>query len=156
MTIANYKTALYINEGETEQSTIVRKWEMKAPLGAKFGFLSARPGLEPLVSSAPGHWAFTSCHWLWWHLLGIQWFPERKRLSFSQETLPPLACGWELFHKDAGLWPGWVSKLAPGVRLEGHKVTSGEWPSFHSGTKDLLFWGENVLSMEKRLRGSLL
>lgn len=92
-----------------------------------------------------------------WHSL----VSKRKWLSFSQEHSPPrppnTPCGWELFHRVSGLWQSWVSKLAPGVGPECHKVTSGEWQTFPSGTKDLLvLGGQNVLSMEKKTEEKLV
>ena len=67
---------------------------------------------------------------------------SQKKIAFFLPGKPPCICGWELFHEDAVLWQGWASKLAPGEGLEGHKVTSGEWPPFHPGTRDLLVLGE--------------
>lgn len=66
---------------------------------------------------------------------------SQKKIVFFLPGKPPCICGWELFHEDAVLWQGSASKLAPGVGLEGHKVTSGEWPPFHPGTRDLLVLG---------------
>lgn len=73
-----------------------------------------------------------------------------KEHGFLSPRKTPYACGWELFHKDAGLWQSWVSQLAPGFGLEGHKVASGEWQSFPSGTKGLLVLGDKIPSLWKK------
>lgn len=86
-----------------------------------------------------------------WHSLVSQ-----KNMAFFLPGKPPCPCGWELFHKDVGLWQSWVSKLAPGVGCEGHKVASGEWQSFPSGTKDLLVLGEKCPLYGKKTEGQLV
>lgn len=79
-----------------------------------------------------------------------------KEHGFLSPRKTPYACGWELFHKDAGLWQSWVSQLAPGFGLEGHKVASGEWQSFPSGTKGLLVLGEKSPLYGKKTEGQLV
>lgn len=81
-------------------------------------------------------------------------FPKEN--GFLSPRKPPCACGWELFRRDGGLWQSWVSKLAPGLGLKAIKVTSGEWQSFPSGTKDLLVLGGKCPLYGKKTEGQLV
>lgn len=88
---------------------------------------------------------------------------QKKMAFFLPGTFSPAAppsptdLVGENFSIVSGLWHSWVSKLAPGVGPECHKVTSGEWQTFPSGTKDLLvLGGQNVLSMEKKTEEKLV
>lgn len=120
--------------------------------GAKLGFISARPGWDPLVFPVPGHWALSHKQSLvlvasTWHLLV---FPKENGRLSPRKT--PCACGWvRACQRDVGLWQSWLSQPAPGVGLDGHRVVSGERRSFPSGTKDLLVLGKRLRSKSSLL-----